>query len=337
MGQEKIYYCVGCGKIHNKNNFYVSYSKNHANGRLFYCKDFIKKEVYKSNNVIDIDKLKSILRQLDLPFLEDVFETAVDSGGDTVGHYFRLLNSLPQNKGLSWKDSTIQKQMDGEIENLNSEDTCKENNIKDLDDMSDEDIRKLEDKWGFGYSSEELYLFEKKYLMLKDNYNEKTAMHTEALYNYIRYRVKEEIATAEGNVKEAKDWGGLAKDAANAAKINPSQLSKADLTDGLSTFSELSVAVEKAVEENNSIISILPQFKFRPNDALDFNIWCYINYLQDLSGAPLCDYKDVYEFYDRRVADYIEQYGDQYGLFTDDPTIENRDKIKNFIKEDDKK
>ena len=74
-------------------------------------------------------------------------------------------------------------------------------------------------------------------------------MHTEALLNYIRYRVKEEIATAKGDVKEAKEWGALAKDAATAAKINPSQLSKADLSDGLSTFSELSQAVEKAVEK----------------------------------------------------------------------------------------
>ena len=197
MGQEKIYYCVGCGKVHNKNNFYVSYSQNHANGRLFYCKDFIKKKIYKDNNVIDVDKLKSILRQLDLPFLENVFETAVECGGDTVGHYFRLLNSLPQNKGLSWKDSTSQKQINIDTENINNEDNYNDNNIKDLNDMSEKDISELEDKWGFGYSPEELYLFEKKYLMLKDNYNEKTAMHTEALYNYIRYRVKEEIATAE--------------------------------------------------------------------------------------------------------------------------------------------
>ena len=111
-------------------------------------------------------------------------------------------------------------------------------------------------------------------------------MHTEALLNYIRYRVKEELSTAKGNVKEAKEWGQLAKDAATAAKINPSQLSKADLSDGLSTFSELSQAVEREVD----IIPILPRFKCRPNDALDFNIWCYICllYTSDAADDLLC-------------------------------------------------
>lgn len=322
-----IYYCVGCGKIHPKGSFYVSYSPNHANGRLFYCKDYIKNKVYKRDSEIDVEKLKDILRQLDLPFLDDVFESAHSSGGDIVGHYFRIFNSLPQNRGLSWKDSSTYSQPK---ENNETESQVEEDIIKNVNELSDKDISKLEEKWGYGYSPDELYLFEKKYLMLKNNYTEKTAMHTEALYNYIRYRVKEEIATAEGNVKEAKEWGQLASQAATHAKINPSQLSKADLSDGLSTFSELSQALEKEID----IIRILPRFKFRPNDALDFNIWCYINYMQDLSGLPHCNYEDVYEFYDRKIQDYIEQYGDPYEIFKDDPTIKNRESIKKFIKED---
>ena len=133
-----------------------------------------------------------------------------------------------------------------------------------------------------------------------------------------------------GNVKKAKEWGGLASAAATAAKINPSQLSKADLSDGLSTFSELSQAVEKEVD----IIPILPKFKYRPNDALDFNIWCYVNYMRDLSGLLPCKYEDVYAFYDKRKEGYIKQYGDPYGIFTNDTAERNREKIKVFIEED---
>lgn len=156
-------------------------------------------------------------------------------------------------------------------------------------------------------------------------------MHTEALLTYIRYRVKEELATASGNVKDAKDWGEMANKAATNAKINPSQLSKADLTEGLSTFSELSLAIEKEVD----IIPILPRFKCRPNDALDFNIWCYVNYERDLSGLPPCSYEDIYAFYDQRKRDYVAQYGDPYGIFGDDTSEKNRENIKKFIKEDD--
>ena len=155
-------------------------------------------------------------------------------------------------------------------------------------------------------------------------------MHTEALLIYIRYRVKEEIATALGNIQDAKAWGEMANKAATNAKINPSQLTKADLSDGLSTFSELSQAVEKEVD----IIPILPRFKYRPNDALDFNIWCYVNYMRDLAGLPPCNYEDVYAFYDERKRDYVAQYGDPYGMFSDDTSEKNRENIKKFIKED---
>jgi len=64
---------------------------------------------------------------------------------------------------------------------------------------------------------------------------------------------------------------------------------------------------------------------------LDFNIWCYINYIRDLEGKPLCDYEDIYKFYDKRKTEYIEQYGDPYNIFKDELTEENRDKIKKFI------
>lgn len=318
---ENIYYCVGCGKVHLRGSFYISYSKNHANGTLFYCKSFIKKKSYKGNNRdIDIDGFQSILRQLDLPYLVELLESAIgENDNDPVGIYFRMINALPQYRGLTWENSAFESDEVGDIiKNSPSE-------IEKA--LSKMNRRELEDKWGFGYEEEELYLFEKKYLTLRNHYNEKTAMHTEALFNYVRYRVKEEMATAIGNVKEAKEWGALASKAANDAKINPSQLSKADLSDGLSTFSELSQAIEKEVD----IIRILPKFKYRPNDALDFNIWCYINYERDLSGLPPVEYEDVYKFYDKKIEEYIEQYGDPYEIFSDDTSIANRENIKKFI------
>jgi hypothetical protein len=139
-------------------------------------------------------------------------------------------------------------------------------------------------------------------------------MHTEALLTYIRYRCKEEISTAKGDVKEAKAWGELAAKAAQDAKINPSQLSKADLADGLSTFGELVRAVEQAVD----IISILPKFKEKPQDKVDFTLWCYINYIRDLKGLPYCDYKDIYAFYEQRKKEYEQHTSFEENIFTDE-------------------
>ena len=59
---------------------------------------------------------------------------------------------------------------------------------------------------------------------------------------------------------------------------------------------------------------------------------CYVNYERDLNGQTQVDYSDVYSFYDRKKAEYIEQNGDPFGIFTDDPTEKNRETVKTFIK-----
>jgi hypothetical protein len=161
----------------------------------------------------------------------------------------------------------------------------------------------LADKWGYGYTPEHLHAFEKKYQMLKNNYPEKTALHTEALLTYIRYRVNEEIATAKGDVKSAKDWGELASKQATNAKINVAQLSKSDLSDGLDSFSTLVKAIETSVDA----ISILPRFKEKPQDRVDFTLWCYINYVRDLKGLPPAEYDEIYRFYQERKKEYEQR------------------------------
>lgn len=325
--------CLKCGKRKKIERF----SNCLINGKEFYCYQCRKKIVIDKQSLIDY------LTEHNVGFSErlwgECFEWAKDKVLDTK---YKDQNEYPEEVEKDIMSKTIIQyfkrrhfpQYLSDLEaikkgrgnkNRRQKISKEKTNIKINKDIEITD--ELIDKWGFGYTDQEYIFFEKKYQLLKNNYSEKTAMHSEALKNYVRYRVKEEIATAEGNVKEAKEWGALASKAAQDAKINPRQLSKADLSDGLSTFSELSQAVEKEVD----IISILPKFKYRPNDALDFNIWCYVNYMRDLSGLPLCNYEDVYKFYDKRVQDYIEQYGDPYGIFINDPTKENRKNVQKFI------
>ena len=158
-------------------------------------------------------------------------------------------------------------------------------------------------------------------------YTLKTSLQQETLATYVRFKVKEEEATAKGNVDEAKKWYDAAQNAASSGKLTPKQLSDADLQGGLNTFSELFKAVEEVVD----VIHILPRFKTRPNDALDFVIWCYINYGRSLENLPQCAYSDVYKFYDKKKKEYIEQYGDPYGIFEDDTSEDLRPNIKKFI------
>lgn len=281
--------CGSCGIPKKLSEYYVSYNPVHSTGRIPYCKTCLKKMIIDDRGNIDINKLKNTLKLIDRPFINDLFEISLNDKMDTFGAYIKNL-AMRQYRELTWDDS------DGE----NSKNTNSQNFINSIKPSNFEATDDIIEKWGAGYKFEEYQAFERKYHFLKNNYPEKTAMHTEALLNYIRYRVKEEMSTALGLVKEAKEWGSLAKDAATAAKINPSQLSKADLTEGLSTFSELVRAVEQSID----IIPILPKFKEKPQDKVDFTLWCYINYIRDLKGLPPCEYLDIYQFYEERKKEY---------------------------------
>jgi hypothetical protein len=294
--------CVKCTQLLAVTNFYISNVDIHDQGRVPYCKKCIKKMISNEQGNVSLVKVQSALQLMDKPFINDYWTKAMASPGDVFGRYIRVL-SLIHLRHLRWKDSEFDSTKPVDLDYIDIE-----KDIIRVDLMNIVVTDEIVIKWGFGYPDEEYQAFERKYLLLKENYSEKTAMHTEALLNYIRYRVKEEMCTAKGNVKDAKEWGGLAEKAAIAAKINPSQLSKADLQDGLNTFGEL----VRAVEQAQDLIPILPAFKESPQDKPDFVLWCFINYIRDLKGLPLCEYKEIWKFYEERKNQYDEQEDSEY-------------------------
>ena len=289
--REKVY-CSGCDTDKKPTDFYKSYGATKS-GLLPYCKKCCISHSLNENGEFNVEKFKEMLQKVDRPFLYDLLSDNLKKHKKVegaIGFYFKDLG-LQQYRDLRYKDSIF----DPEDKNKINEDLT---NLKPT--ITNKDRVGLIDKWGYGYSDEELFSFEKKYDLLKENYPQKTAMHTEALLTYIRYRVKEELATAKGDVSEAQKWGQLADKASERAKINPSQLSQADLSGGLNGFSELSRAVEQAVD----IIPILPKFKQRPQDSVDFTLWCYINYVRRLKNLPDAEYKDIWNFYEERKEEY---------------------------------
>ena len=298
-------YCVTCQRERSILFFYNSYNSFHTDGKSPMCKDCLINKI----DLNDINTVFSILRQLDRPFLEDIWiisnkpEVKGLYGGKSsnfFGTYMKNI-SMPQYRNLKWVDSYL-----GNYDDKNSNIPEKENKGLDMSiELETEEIKtkitkEIIDRWGEGYQDEEYRNFERKYNMLRNNYQEKTAMHREALLTYVRYRVKEEMATALGRYKEAKEWGTLAKGAADAAKINPSQLSRADLSDGLDTVGQ----IVKAVESTMDIIEILPKFKKEPQDSVDLTLFFYINYIRRLNGFPEAKYEEIYKFYEDRKKEY---------------------------------
>ena len=294
--------CLSCGKSKRISEFYVSSSVfNAATGRVQYCKECCLNLSCDHDRNIDIEKFKTVLKKIDKPFLPDTLQSAYEESNSSenkshpIGLYFKNLNSLPQNKRLTWKDSSIESD-----HNLDGDTTV--TNAKLAGFVPTEAIM---DKWGYGYEDIEYFSFEKKWNELIGNYGQKTSFHIEGLKTYIRFRVKEELATANGEIKDAKEWGGMAKDAATAAKINVSQLSKSDISGGVDLIPQLFEAVESEV----GIIPILPHLKEQPYDDVDLIIWSTVNYQRRLEDKPRIEYKDIWNFYDEMLGEHFKQKG----------------------------
>jgi hypothetical protein len=292
--------CSRCKRIKKLSQFAIN--KSLEKQRDAWCNK-CRKEYVK-----DLNTLKEYLQENNRGFSEELWKLASEIAEESVNK-LEFTDIKEKEKVFERKRINLyfSKMNLGQYKNFIDEDADSENietekpiveQVEDKDEIPQEFI----DKWGEGFASHEYRLFEKKYQQLRNSYQIKTAMHEEYLIVYCRARVKEELATAKGDVKEAKEWANMAKDAAVAGKLQPSQMSKADLQDGLDTFGQLTRMVEQEVD----IIPILPQFKKRPKDDADFTIWCYINYVRDLKGLPLCTYDEIYRFYEQRKKEYEE-------------------------------
>lgn len=299
--------CAACQKEKDKDSgFYNSRSKLYEKiGKVPICKSCLKKNI----DYNDMDSVYTVLQQIDVKFDPLYWEQAVQRKTDTFSAYMTMANSLKQFNGTGWKDSILEEQQ-GKVSDT-------ETQLDSLEEVSDEII----DKWGIGYTADEYRQFERKYNKLIRNYGEKTALHTEGLLSYIRFRVKEELATAKGEVKEAKEWGQMASKAATDAKINVSQLSKSDISGGVDVLSQLFEAVETEL----GIIPLLPRLTAQPYDDADLIIWAIINYYRRLEDKEKVAYKDIYHFYD----EMLEEDFKSKGLTTEE--IENLKKARNNV------
>lgn len=247
MGERLTKKCLHCGKTKTMNFF--TKTPFLKDGYELYCRDCKKKTI---NN---LDDLKDYLKQHNIQFNQDCWNESWEYVrkrelkkyindnlppniediilSKSVGKYFSLYNlsgkweATPLNTNVEIKSGDIE--VSGEMIN----------------------------KWGSGYDPKLYDLFEQKYRRLSNTYQLPTESHKEFLIKACVCSVKADLAMAKNDVKSAKEWMTMFKDATSAGKLQPSQMSKADLSMGMDTFGQLTRMVEEAVD----IIPILPQFK----------------------------------------------------------------------------
>lgn len=304
--------CSANGKPQALRNFYNMNSA--VMSKYPICKDCV-------NQMIDVDRMETVynmLRELNIAFNGNLWASSVSNNPDTpFPNYIRMMNSLHKGEGFSENQIKQSKYTSDDITNMAKAQTNKR--------LYNKPTKEMKEFWG-AFSDEEICRMQNKYDFMAKSYPLKTNTHIENLRNYVKYAVKADIALEEGDFSNLTNWSSLAQKAADNAKLNVKQLTANDLAGGLTCFAELSQKVEEVVD----IIPVLPQFKYRPNDSVDFTIWCMINYVRGLFGKDDIPYEEVYSFYDKRKANYIEETGDPFGLFKDDPTEKNREIIKKF-------
>lgn len=296
--QKEYLTCISCNKSKEKHsNYYNTANKLYENiGKLPICKSCLKESIDYDN----METVYAVLQQFDIVFDIGHWESAEASKMDTFGRYMSMANSLDNLKGRGFKDSIFDKLASKKINQLSVEASDSENRFDTQIAISPEELESLKEIYGHGYPDEEYILFEKKFRKLKPSFQLPTTMHEEYLREYCVNKVKETIAKAKGEFKEAKEWAAMAKESAEAGKLKPSQMSKSDLSKGLDGFGQLA----RMVEQHQDIIPLLPKFTQQPKDKVDITLWLYINYIRDLEGLPEADYKDIYQFYEVRREDY---------------------------------
>lgn len=309
MGRRKVIkaekkVCQKCKVEKSLLKFYITNSKMFPDGRVGICNDCVKDMI----DVNDVETLKDVLRAVDKPFVRSLWDGCLKST-DPAASYFRQISSLPQFSSLCWNDSGAQgsklkektPQVGRDFSGGILEDDSGENGEVEIS-------KELYKKWGRGFKPIEILEFEDKYEILSNSYQVKTELHKEFLKKACIASVKMDKAIAKGDAKEAQQFSTIFKDMTSAGKLQPNQMSKADLSEGgLDTFGQLAREVEKTVD----IIPILPQFKERPSDKADFTIWCYVNYIRNLQNLPTVEYRDVYNYYEQRKLDWEKQLAEQ--------------------------
>ena len=234
--KENIYYCVGHGCVHPANNFYKSSMSDHSNGRLFYCKDFMKEKCYTGDNEIDENEFGKILRQLNVAFLPELLAAAIESKKDIIGAYFSTYNGLSQYKGMTWDDGVA-------LEGVIYEDDESIQNTPSLDSFVV--TQQMVDRWGISYTKKDIKSLERFYNDIHNTHNITTPQHEKALIMICKLQHKMDAFLDADDIqsysKHHKEYQKLMQ----TSGLRPIDKTGMDEETGMRSFSQIFEEVER--------------------------------------------------------------------------------------------
>lgn len=231
--EQDVILCPKCNKFKARSNFYQN--KNYDAGFFPICKECLlqmatdknKDDTYKDNK----EKAKNTLRIMDLPFIESVYDNAINDVTNAVNEKNRgtawqqwmvMLSSLPNWKGKTWKDSEFK-------------------NNSEYDDEYDEKeyqqiIKNAKKRFGSGYSNEDYIFLENEYKDWVTRYECETKTQ-EIIFQRIAFKTWE-IMKATRNGQPTKDLDSSLQQLLSSGDLLPRQNIGNSASDSL-TFGQL--------------------------------------------------------------------------------------------------
>lgn len=232
--------CKGeCKKSRLTTYFYTSTS-NLFDGYVPICKQCLKEMI----NENDIESVKVTLQRIDKPFIAKVWKSAEDNDSDTVGSYFRMINSLQQYKTSTWADS------DFEGENQTDVYKHKFDDIDGVEEIETENgVIKLSKeiimKFGAGYINREYLAMEKFYQDMFYSHTINTPQLKQQLVLMCNLKILMARALEQQDDKMFKNFNDRYEKILQSSGFRPIDRKSSDEASGIRSFGVIFEEVEK--------------------------------------------------------------------------------------------
>jgi hypothetical protein len=264
--------CNACKKEKQIYEFYTSASIMFEDGRVPICKKCLKDMIDENN----MDSVKTTLQRIDKPFIAKVWKTAEESEGDTVGNYFRMINSLQQYKNMTWADSDFEGEEQTDIYKHRFDDVDEIQEIK-TDDGVIKLNKEIAMKFGSGYTNREYLQMEKFYQDMCRTHDINTPQLKKQLIYLCKLQVQMDRALEKGDSGAFKKYSDAYEQILKSSGFRPIDSKSASEASGILSFSKIAEEVERrGYVEPKPIEERL--------DLLDVFILAHLNYIRKLLG-----------------------------------------------------
>jgi hypothetical protein len=267
--------CLSCKRDKITTSFYSSNSPM-FDGRVSICKTCLLNMIDED----DLNSVKNILRQIDKPFISDLWDTCIASNNDTFGTYMKNVNSLQQYRNMTYANSAEAKGRSPKSKDKNTD-----KSIDDIEELETEDgsikiSQEIKAKFGGGYTNLEYLDMEKFYQDMMATHEINSPQHRKLLVNLCKLNVKIDRCL------EDEDYGSFEKinkqheAMLKSAGWRPADRVAGNEAQGIRTFSQIFEEIEK-----DGFITPAPIEVHQ--DIVDLTIMYMLNYTRRLVNTEV--------------------------------------------------